>query len=256
MENAPRTRVVSAVKPFARRVATRVLPHLYRGDAVECPCCGGRFRAFMRHNGRPARCPACLALERHRALWLYLRDDIPPGTRILHFAPELALLRALSGRGDLDYVTADLDPSSLATVRADITAIPFEDESFDLVLCNHVLEHIEADTQAMSELRRVLRPDGRLVMQHPVDENRATSYEDPSIRTPAERREAFNQRDHVRIYGRDYYTRLESVGLDVEVVRLQDRVDAASARRFGLGNDPIAVCRRSAARRAAEPSAA
>jgi SAM-dependent methyltransferase len=218
------------------------------GDTVECPCCERSFRAFRAIHGRPgAMCPACGALERHRLLWLFLDRELGVGSAqadLLHFAPEPALERRLRSALGSRYLSVDLRPGA-ADVAADITALPFEDGSFDLVLCNHVLEHVEDDRRALAEIRRVLRPDGRAVLMHPVDPTLSQTYEDPAITSPRERRRAFRQSDHVRIYGPDFGDRVAEAGFTAEAIRYAKRIDPADAGRFRLAGveDDIYLCR-------------
>lgn len=180
-----------------------------RGDSVECPCCDGRFRRFVAAPwGTDRLCPRCGSRDRHRALWLWLRDRMrleETRLRLLHFAPENALERRV--RPLTDYVTADLNPGA-AMVAADITRLPFPDDSFDAILCIHVLEHVDDDRAAVAELRRVLRPGGWAAVMVPIDLDRATTHEDPSVTSPEDRRREFWQHDHVRLYGRDLAGRL------------------------------------------------
>jgi SAM-dependent methyltransferase len=141
---------------------------LYRGDRVECPCCGRTARRFIPTitpvgpNRPNARCPHCGARDRQRYLWLYLERKtnlLVDRLRVLHFAPERIFEQRLGSRPNLDYVSIDLERPR-ATVKADITDLPFPDDSFDVILCSHVLEHVVEDRKAMRELFRVLRPDG------------------------------------------------------------------------------------------------
>jgi SAM-dependent methyltransferase len=234
---------VLAVLSRLRRVVDRIDAHsprplLYRGDAVECPCCEGHFSSFRSFNRRPnAECPRCGSLERHRTLWLYLRDRtdllVEPAA-VLHFAPEPALEHRLRSSGNVRYTAADLHPAHSGIERVDIMAIPFADASFDLVLCNHVLEHVPDDRAAMRELHRVLRPGGRALLQHPIEEHRAETYEDATIVSPAQRRIAFGQADHVRVYGRDFRDRLTAPGFEVTVERFADSLAAGEIERYGL----------------------
>jgi len=139
--------------------------------------------------------------------------------RLLHVAPERTLMRKLKRVPGLAYVTFDLT-SPLAQVHGDVCALPFPDDSFDAILCNHVLEHVLDDRRAMAELRRVLRPGGWAMLQVPWDPDRAVSYEDSSIVSPEDRALHFHQSDHVRVYGRDYVARLREAGFDVTVERV------------------------------------
>jgi SAM-dependent methyltransferase len=210
---------------------------LYAGNRFSCPCCGGSFRKLKPHGARPnASCPGCGSLERHRLLWLYLterRDLFRQGTTVLHFAPEPALREALSSMRGVRYTGADLIPGP-DVVQLDITAIELEDASVDIVLCNHVLEHVADDRKAMRELWRVLRQGGRAIMQHPVDYGRAETYEDWSIVSSEGRLRAFGQEDHVRVYGRDFKHRLEEAGFRVQIDRYLDRVDEKRIERHAL----------------------
>ena len=215
------------------------------GLAVQCPVCGGRWRAFRDAWNRPgAICPRCGAHERHRALWLFLRRDRPEllaqARSLLHFAPEHALERRLRRLRGVRYVTTDLDPEK-GELQLDLTALELPDRAFDAVLCSHVLEHIPDDASAMSELYRVT---GQWCIVMVPQDGRATTYEDPSITTPEERAAHFWQDDHVRIFGADIVERLEAAGFDVEIA-----VPALThdARRFGLlEQDRVYLCRRGA----------
>jgi SAM-dependent methyltransferase len=192
-----------------------------RGTARRCPCCGGGFRAFLPTvSGRPdAICPGCGSHERHRLFALGLReraDRVPAGARVLHFAPEAALRDALAAAGAAGpgYVSADVEPGVAMRVE-DITKLSFSDESFDVVLCSHVLEHVPDDAAAMGEILRVLAPSGWAFMQVPLDPELAATVEDPALTDPGERIRRFGQDDHVRMYGRDYPERLAAAGFTV-----------------------------------------
>ena len=206
------------------RELVRKLPYIGLGKL--CPVCGRssrRFRAFGRVAREGAQCIHCGALERHRLLWLFLvrRTDLFDASprRMLHVAPEECLeLRLRSALGD-GYVTADIaDPA--ATVQMDVTDIRFPDESFDVICCSHVLEHVPDDRRAMRELRRVLRRGGFAVFLVPVEGER--TFEDPAIVDPEARRAAFGQEDHVRIYGADVADRLAEAGFRVTIARPAD----------------------------------
>ena len=185
---------------------------------MSCPLCGRRFRPFRTFNGRPnAQCRRCGALERHRALWLLLRDDI--SGRVLDIAPDRSLERALRPMPGVEYVSGDLERTDV-DVRLDVTAMPFDYASWDVVLCSHVLEHVPDDAAAIRELRRVVRPGGRVYVMVPLVPGRTDTLEDPAATTPEQRLARFGQPDHVRIYAEDDLTaRLRAGGFDrVDVV--------------------------------------
>lgn len=232
--------------PLGRAVEAR----LYRGDAVECPCCGGTFRRFAPYGVHPrrpfARCPGCGAMERHRHLWLFLRrrtDLFARPQRLLHFAPEAVFRGRLAGQPHLDYVTADLAPGR-AAVRVDIAHVPFADASFDAILCNHVLEHVPNDRRAMAELLRVLRPGGWAIVQVPQRARMRDTVEDASVTDPRERARRFGQSDHLRLYGGDYADRLRAAGFDVTAERFGAGLPADVQARHGLKDERIHLCRR------------
>lgn len=210
-------------------------------ERVCCPLCEKTARRFEPFGAgtviRPdARCKHCDALERHRLVWMYMRDetDLFSGSepkRMLHVAPEPVLRDRLVGRPTIDYLSADLEPG-VADVQMDITAIDFPDDSFDVIYCSHVLEHVPDDALAMRELRRVLRPTGWAILQVPI--LLAVTDEDPSITDPEERLRRFAQRDHVRAYGPDYADRLRAAGFEVRLDRYAERLGPEVARRHGL----------------------
>jgi SAM-dependent methyltransferase len=208
-----------------------------RGDAVTCPCCERSFRRFARQGGdENARCPRCWSLPRQRALLLYLRERgwLDPGLSILHITPEEGLWRNLRGRAR--YVTADVQRGTRISHVFSVEEIPYPNDSFDLVLCSHVLEHVPDDRRALREFRRVVGPSGR-ALQHPVKLSLAETYEDPSIADPEERRRAYGQHDHLRLYGSDFGQRVASSGLNVERVPYIAQLEPAARARYGLHDD-------------------
>lgn len=204
-------------------VARPILAFLLKGDKFTDPIDGKSFRIFLPYGYGNQRnnvlSPSTLSLERHRLLWLYLQNETTFFTskekiKVLHFAPEQAFYKLFRNQKNLDYTTTDL-LSPLADVKADICNLPFQDNQYDIILCNHVLEHIPDDTKAMQELFRVLKPSGMAILQIPQDLNRCTTFSDDSIKDQKERTKIFGQYDHVRIYGRDYFDKLRSIGFKV-----------------------------------------
>lgn len=195
-----------------------------RGNRYTDPIDGKRFRQFLPYGYEHPRdnvlSPSTLSLERHRLLWLYLKNETDFFTKkhkVLHFAPEQAFYERFRKLTNLDYTTTDLN-SPLADIKADIRNLPFTDNSYDIIFCNHVLEHIPDDTTAMKELYRVLKPGGWGIFQVPQDLDREFTYEDDNITDKKERARIFGQYDHVRIYGRDYFDKLRNIGFHVKEV--------------------------------------
>lgn len=221
----------------------RLLAIFYKGNQVICNVCTRRYRKFLPY-GRKARenalCPHCLALERHRLMWLFLQQKtnfFSDKLKVLHIAPELCFIDRMEAMGNLDYVTADLE-SPLAKVKMDVLDMPFEKESFDVVFCNHVLEHVEDDIQACKEINRVLKPNGWGIIQSPVY-GMTETLEDKSITDPAERERLFGQRDHVRKYGKDYAKRLSVSGLVVTENLFVKELDSETIQRHALPENEI-----------------
>ena len=210
-----------------------------KGNKYTDPIDNKSFRKFLPYGYGVQRqnvlSPSTLSLERHRLLWLYLTNETNFFTskkKVLHMAPEQCFLSRFK-KLNHEYITADID-SPIADVKADIVNLPFTDNSFDVVLCNHVLEHIQDDTKAMKELFRVMKKGGMGIFQVPQDLNRDVTFEDNSITDPKERAKIFGQYDHVRVYGRDYFDKLRSVGFKVEEVNYSQKVSSELSSRYRL----------------------
>ena len=159
--------------------------------------------------------------------------------KMLHFAPEPCLANEFNKT--YDYLSADLDPR-FAMVAMDITDIKFTDETFDVIICNHVLEHIPDDRKAMAELFRVLKKWGWASLQVPM--RGETTYEDPTITSPEDRQKAFGQDDHVRWYGSDYYQRLREIGFDIRIYKKNDFFGEEENQRYSLATEEELVIAR------------
>ena len=204
-----------------------------------CPVCQKTsfyfdiFGIIPRQN---ALCPHCSSLERHRLLYLFLKEktDFFSGQhgKMLHIAPESCFEELFKSKVE-EYITADLC-SPHAMVKMDITDIQYENETFDIIYCSHVLEHVSDDHKAMKEFFRVLKKDGWAILNVPVIRDK--TYEDPSITQPEEREKAFGQNDHVRVYGRDYVDRLYDTGFSVTTTYAKDFLNESDMEKFGLNN--------------------
>ena len=182
-------------------------------------------------------------------IWLWLERNsnlFDSHLRLLHIAPEVSLMRHFKRhyKGyDDRYITADLE-SPLADMHFDVQHIPMDDRSIDVVICNHLLEHVESDREALDELYRILRPGGWGIMLVPEDRSRATTFEDDSIIDAEERTRLFGQYDHRRIYGRDYDDRLRAAGFVVERIASLSLVTPKEYRLYAIGGDDLVVVRK------------
>lgn len=211
-------RLIIALSRVYRSLLQPVRKLVFHGRSRYCPVCRSHVRKFLSAGADPrpdARCPVCFSFERHRLVWSFLKaNDLlrRPRLRILHIAPEKVLESKFREVAGLEYLTADLlDPR--ANVKMDITDIQLPDHSFDLILCSHVLEHVDDDRKALRELERVLAPGGLALLMIPVTAQQ--TYEDPSVTCPEERRRLFGQVDHVRCYGPDVVDRFREAGFQV-----------------------------------------
>lgn len=222
-------------------------PYLHWGLRYVCPFCGFHSSGYAKcgedselfsrihvigAGRRSAACWKCNCRDRERLLYVYLRDivhvfDSSRKFHILHFAPEPHLTERLRTLANVNYICGDLFTTGYSypdyVKNMNVLDIPFKENSFDIVLCNHVLEHIENDQKAMQELYKVLKKTGIAILQVPIASDLAHTYENSSITEPELRIKHFGQKDHVRLYGMDYKTRLESVGFKVDMVNIADR---------------------------------
>ncbi|MDC0007170.1 methyltransferase domain-containing protein [Winogradskyella sp.] len=226
-------------------VARPFLALILRGNTYTDPIDNKNFNSFLSYGYGKQRpnvlSPSTLSLERHRLLWLYLKNEtnfFSKDQSVLHFAPEQCFLKRFKKLNHLEYTTTDL-LSPIADVKADICDLPFKDNSYDVILCNHVLEHIPDDTKAMQELYRVMKPGGYGIFQIPQDLNRETTFEDNSITDKTERAQIFGQYDHVRIYGRDYFNKLRSIGFTVKEVDYTAQLLETDINKYRLAKGEI-----------------
>jgi len=241
-------------RPLLIKVSYLIKPifaFFLKGNKYTDPIDGKSFRTFLPYGYENQRqnvlAPSTLSLERHRLLWLYLQQETTLFTephKLLHFAPEQAFLKRFKKLKNIEYTTTDLE-SPIADVKADICKLPFKDNSFDFILCNHVLEHIPDDTKAMQELYRVLTVGGIAILQIPQDLNRETTFEDDSITDPKERAKIFGQYDHLRVYGLDYFEKLRGIGFQVEKVNYTKTLSDSQIDKYRLAKgEIIPVCKK------------
>ncbi|WP_395044724.1 class I SAM-dependent methyltransferase [Flavobacterium sp.] len=260
-------------------VVRPILAFLLKGNRFTDPIDGKSFKMFLPYGYGNQRnnvlSPSTLSLERHRLLWIYLQNETDffqselvseskeinsdslvsnskriklrdtetnSQLKVLHFAPEQEFYKRFKKQTNIEYTTTDL-LSPLADVKADICNLPFQDNQYDIILCNHVLEHIPDDTKAMQELYRVLKPGGMGIFQIPQDLSRATTFSDDTIVDQKERAKIFGQYDHVRVYGRDYFDKLRSIGFKVIEEDYTSKLSPELVTKYCLANgEIIPVC--------------
>ena len=224
-----------------------IAPLLYKGDKVECPVCGKKFSKFLSYGSEVAHrdnvlCPNDLTLERHRLMWLYLKDHSDFFTKqdlsVLHIAPEQCFHKKFKSQENLNYLTGDL-VSPIADLHFDLHDIPLEDNRFDVIFCNHVMEHVDDAIKCMSELQRVMKPGGWGIMQVPQDFTREDTFEDASITSEEDREKHYWQKDHVRLFGKDYPSWLKKAGFEVEAFDKESNYSEELIEKYRLDKKEI-----------------
>jgi SAM-dependent methyltransferase len=227
-------------------IALQLISPFYWGSRFEDPINGKKYRKLLSYGradrSRPnALAPNSLSLERHRAVWMYLKDHSDmfnggEGRRMLHLAPEYCFLKRFNAAQGLAITRADL-VSPWADVHFDVHEIPFGEDHFDIIMGNHLMEHVADDRKVMSEYFRVMKPGGWGIFQVPLDRKNAKTLEDPEVTDPAERERLYWQRGHVRLYGMDYADRYRSVGFEVEEFDLRELFGKERFERCALGEE-------------------
>ena len=242
------------VKDSLHSLAAAIRKIQYHGHSYQCPCCHSHLKMFLPYGDdhpvftkmkvlsagpRPnARCPVCGSLERDRLLYLYLlhkTSTFRKPLKLLHIAPERSLERILGSQDHIEYVTSDLFRDDVM-VRADLNSLPFPGNSFDAVICNHVIEYLADDRRAMAEIHRVLRPGGWAILLEQIALALDTTYEESRPLSREEQYALYGEPGHVRLYGKDYHKRIEEVGFHVEVFQpsTEDESFGGPGNTFGL----------------------
>ena len=258
MKKNPSKRVVKLILNFFSRqfllrislILRPILRILYRGKKFVDPIDGSSYRSFLPYGynriRKNALCPGTLSLERHRLLWLYLKNKtklLEKNISVLHVAPEIIFIKKFKKITNWNYVSIDLK-SPIADIKANVYNLPFKENYFDLILCNHVLEHIEDDYKALNELHRVIKNKGTLIAQVPLDKNLKKTFENNEIMNPKERNKYYGQYDHVRVYGLDFYTRLAKSGFTPKKIDILKEMSNEEKIKYCLPKDekiPIGI---------------
>ena len=223
---------------------------LFSGDKYIDPINEKSYSKFFPYGYNKTRRNALslgtLSLERHRLLWLYLKNETSffnQNNKILHVAPEQCFYDYFKKHFE-NYFTADLN-SPLAEYKVDVCDLPFQSNSFDFVLCNHVLEHVYDDELAIKELHRVLKKKGVAILQVPLNLEISETIDGRDIKDGKKRNELFGQYDHLRTYGKDFFKKIESKGFKVKKIRYADNYTQNEIEKYGLVKDEvIPVCRK------------
>lgn len=235
------------------RIKNKIKLISHSGSKYQCPYCGYnskdlkivghdlnvlRDKQVIGGGRRAAGCFKCGSRDRERLLYAFIIEELklPKNTSILHIAPEPKLSGVILKQNFKEYICGDLFTEGYQypeyVKNINVLDIPYEENHFDLLICNHVLEHIPDDQKAMKEILRVLKPGGKAILQVPISKNNMKTHEDFSISDPKKREELFGQFDHVRIYGQDYVQRLENVGFCVNKINISERY-----KRLGVNPD-------------------
>ncbi|MEC7478360.1 MAG: class I SAM-dependent methyltransferase [Bacteroidota bacterium] len=224
---------------------TPILRVIFHGKKYTDPIDDSNYSKFLSYGYKTVRknalCPGTLSLERHRLLWLYLdkeTDFLNSNLKVLHVAPEQVFYKKFKKLKNWEYFTFDLN-SPIADIKGDLTSTNFKDESFDLIICNHVLEHIEDDKSALNEIYRILKYNGISILQVPLNVKRKNTFEDSSIKSKNQREKYFGQYDHVREYGLDFKDRVEHAGFEVEMINYSTKISQDLVIKYGLMKDDL-----------------
>ena len=230
---------------------TPILRIIFHGKRYTDPIDNSNYSKFLSYGYKRIRknalCPGTLSLERHRLLWLYLDNEtnfLNSSLKVLHVAPEQVFYKKFKKLKNWDYLTFDLN-SPIADIKGDLTSTNFKDESFDLIICNHVLEHIKDDKSALNEIYRVLKYNGVSILQVPINVRREKTFEDSTIKSKIQREKYFGQYDHVREYGLDFKDRVEQSGFKVQMINYSKKISKDLIIKYGLmKNDLIPIAKK------------
>ena len=236
-------RIISLLRP--------IFLIIYYGKKYKDPISGKTHRKFLPYGrGKRVRdnalSPSSLSLERHRLLWLYFKEKtniFNDKIKFLNIAPELCFIKKFKKLKNIDYTTADLS-SPWADLHFDAHNIPLKDNTFDFIMANHLLEHVEDDIKVLKEFYRIMKKGGTGIFQVPFFNNNEKTFEDKTITSPKQRAKHFGQEDHLRAYGKDYKQRLEQVGFKVKEDRFAYDLSDKDINYYSLTREIIYLCKK------------
>jgi SAM-dependent methyltransferase len=195
-----------------------------------------------------SQCLVCGSNDKERLVYLNLKHAtslFQTGGRVLHVAPKPLIMKAMLQKKNVQYIRGNIS-ASRADVSLDVTQIPFQNNTFDVLITNHVLEHVPDDKKVMEEILRVIKPNGYCILQVPIARALETTRYDANVVADEERLETFGQKDHVRLYGNDYTSLITEAGCDVDEVKWQSlkKLNPLQKNRYGLiEKETLLVCK-------------
>lgn len=222
-------------------IILKILTPFYFGSKVECPCCKKKYKAFgprfTREIIKDQYCFNCHSFPRHRVISIFIEKYVKKGRlKILHFAPEPCLQKSLKASPRFEHTSADIN-SKIADIEVNISKMNLKSNIFDLIICSHVLEHVEDDIGAIKEIYRVLKPQGEAIVMVPIDKKSKHTFFDPNIKSPEDREKYYGFKNHLRLYGLDFTNKLEEAGFDVTTIDLRDKLSKEAVAYYGVDED-------------------
>ncbi len=240
-----------------------IIRNFLRGEfpykQVCCPISDTHFNEFipiykeydpnLPSHAQPRISPDSGAREGLRLQWLFLKHEtnlMKEKINLLHFGPEYCYYRIFKEMNNINYCPADNNNKKYSKdiKYVDLAELNIETNTFEMIICNHVLEHIEDDKKAVMEMYRVLKPGGVAIITVPIDFKRDETYEDLSVTKPKDREREFGQWDHLRYYGLDFQQRLETAGFTVKTEHYARSFSIGDYEKYGLADEPIFVCKK------------
>ena len=218
-------------------------------DQNFCPLCKSHFPAFLPGGVKlrvNAQCPNCGSLERHRLSYLFLQEKtnvFKDNIKMIHFAPERILAEIFLANKNIEYVGADIDSNRpYVTRKIDIQNIDYLNNTFDIIFCSHVLEHVPNDKKALDELFRILKPGGSVLIMVPIQYSSYETIENSNFNTPELRLKYYGQSDHLRFYGLDFGIKLKKAGFKIISDNFGKDMDEKLIKRYGLAREDLFYC--------------